>query len=65
MTQQIFNALIKLDYVYVSMLLALKLDQLIRAAARGRCNDEIIRLNPHKVLFVPKYGIFTVLLGSA
>ena len=37
------------------MLLALELDQLIRAAARGRHNNEMIRLRPYKVLSVPKY----------
>ena len=30
----------------ISMLLALKLDQLIRAAVRSRCNDDMIRLSP-------------------
>ena len=49
-------------YLIVSMLLALKLDQLIWAATRGRCNDEMIRLSIHtRYSQFPSVGSFTCL----
>ena len=49
-------------YVDVNMLLALKLDQLIRAAARGRHNDGMVRLCVHTRYFqFPSVGSFTCL----
>ena len=51
----------------VSKLLAVKLDQLIRAVARNRLNDEMTRLRVQcKVLSVPALkGMWGVLLASA
>ena len=47
---------------YVSMLLTLKLDQLIWAAARGRHNDEMIRLRVHtRYSQFPNVGSFICL----